>query len=94
MVRKPDNFIPTHDGALFTWTGKTGVTEASTLGPAYAGRVWRDACDMGFNVKSRRTGRNVTFYYAHSVGENVEDVEAFVYRDAQGLGLEVHVLCT
>jgi hypothetical protein len=94
MNRKPDFFLPIHSAKLFTWTGKKGVTEASTLGRGHTGRVWKDACDTGFNVKSPKTGRTVAFSYAFAVGESVEDIQAFVYRDIEGLDLEVHVLCT
>lgn len=92
MARKATLPLPTHSGSLFTWTGNKGVVEASTLGPQHTGRVWNDACDGGFNVRSPRTGKVITFAYAHAVGRSIGEIEAFVYRAIDGSNFEVHVL--
>lgn len=92
MARKADFNLPTHDGRSFTWTGKRGVVEASTLGRGYTGRVWNDACDVGFQVRGRTETKLFVYHGALSHTGDVSDVYAFVYRSADGH--EVHVLNT
>lgn len=92
MVQRKTLPLPTHAGSLFTWTKKVGVVEASTLGRGHTGRVWDDACDAGFAVRSERTGVIKVFAYDHAVGRSIEDVEAHVYIAVDGSGVEVHVL--
>lgn len=92
MARKPNLPLPTHDGRTFTWTGKRGVAEASILGRGYTGRVWSDACDVGFLVRGRTETKLFVYHGAPSHTGDVSDVYARVYRSADGL--EVHVLCT
>ncbi len=48
--------IPCHPGRHFTWDGKIGVTFASDLPEHYSSRIWADAADVGFYVRSERTG--------------------------------------
>lgn len=73
--------LPIHDGAKFTWTRKTGhdavgcpaamgmVDESDLSGTrrGVSGRVWADACDEGFYIRSHRTGALVLFTYHHDV---------------------------
>jgi hypothetical protein len=51
--------IPRISTRDLTWFAKdkTFVTEASTIGAP--GRIWADACDTGFILKSHATGRNI-----------------------------------
>lgn len=64
-MKKPDLNIPTYDGSLFQWSGAHGFAEASSLGinPGITpGRqVWSDSCDLGFLVRSHRTGEERLF---------------------------------
>lgn len=92
MARKATLPVPTHDGRTFTWTGKRGVVEASTLGRGFASRVWNDACDTGFQVRGRTETKLFVYHGALSHSRDVSDVYAHVYRAADGH--EVHVLCT
>jgi len=48
----------------FTWTGNNGVSFLTDLcGPngQLFSRLYDDACDVGFDVRSEKTGRAVTF---------------------------------
>lgn len=49
---------PVHGSALFSWTRGVGYAELSTLSSIRRAwdRVWRDACDVGFRIRSQRTG--------------------------------------
>lgn len=49
--------IPCHPGRHFTWDSKMGVAFASDLPEHYASKVWADATDVGFYVRSERTGK-------------------------------------
>jgi len=65
MVKKPDYELPTYDARLFTWDGGKGLTEASDMhlapGVVPGKRVWNDACDVGFYVRSPKTGTTKLF---------------------------------
>lgn len=64
--------IPVHEGSKFTWTGSTGAVEASDLPNMYEARVWPDACDVGFLIRSHRTGELRLFVGAGQVVEHGE----------------------
>lgn len=71
MMEKVLSSVPTYEGVKFSWDKLLGFCEASELhtppGQAFFQRVWSDAGDVGFFVKSHRTGRCVLF--------TLEDVE-------------------
>lgn len=49
---------------LFTWSAKNGTAEHSDLGrPNVFQQIFDDACDVGFAVKSEKTGKVETFYH-------------------------------
>jgi hypothetical protein len=48
-----------HDGRAFSWQGRHGVIEISTLGDAPFCHVYNDACDLGFGVQGK--DRIITF---------------------------------
>lgn len=52
-----------HSSRQFTYTDadKTLVSEASDLDNRHLERIYDDACDVGFAVKSEKTGNVVTF---------------------------------
>lgn len=96
MVKKADFRLPTHSGKMFTWMrcsdGKAmGVAEASDF-IVVADRVWRDACDVGFYVKSHSTGVEKLFLFAWVVSDVEGAAVADVYEAADGSGIAVHVL--
>lgn len=68
------SYTPTFSSRSFTVSGKTFIGEASTLTkgntiPLY-GRVYPDACDVGFRMNSFITGAESVWYLE---GETVED---------------------
>lgn len=87
--------LPVHDGQLFSWSGKTGYIEASELARVgcsadrIAGRVYGDASDCGFLVRSHRTGRTMLFVETSSVRDGDGDVVAFRYTGEDGIAIEV-----
>lgn len=74
--------IPVHAGDQFTWNGREGTIEASDLGPSIHNRVYDDACDVGFYVKSHKTGERKLFVLDKPVVWDGETV-AWVYKSAQ-----------
>lgn len=70
--------VPVHEGSKFTWCANSGVAELSDFRPMLDGRVWADANDTGFIVRSERTQREVLF-----VLNNVE-------RDTEGEIIALH----
>lgn len=83
--------LPVHDGSKFDWHAQTGVTEASTLGPRFSGRVWSDSSDLGFVVRSHRTGRKVLFTLESVEHDKLSgDVLCGVYRSADGVVVRVY----
>lgn len=54
--------VPVHAGSKFLWSGRLGAAEVSDFNAAtLAGRLYADACDVGFYVESPRTGKRVLF---------------------------------
>jgi len=76
--------VPLFDGSLFTWDGCQGATEASMLEPTCLGarhcsRVWDDACDEGFEVRSPRTGHIVLFVLSGELRDAAGEVVGWTY---------------
>lgn len=53
--------IPCIRSSLFTWTGTNGVTEHSDIRIPLFNRIYDDACDAGFAVRSDKTGKIMIF---------------------------------
>lgn len=54
---------PLYDGQSFTWKGDTGYVDASDLsGGAFMSRLYDDAADLGFYIRSQRTGQVLMFH--------------------------------
>lgn len=57
---------PVHSASKFTWKNGVGVAEASDLRPVpLFGRLFNDACDLGFRLLNPATGRCEPFYLSH-----------------------------
>lgn len=58
--------VPVHDGKRFHWgpRGAGGATEASSLQEPVDAKLWDDACDVGFCIKSHRSGKTELFVLA------------------------------
>lgn len=83
--------VPVHDGKLFDWRDREGAVDASTLaangdGRAWMARMYDDACDVGFVVRSHRTGATRTFFLAEElVSTSQGETYAWRFRSADGL---------
>lgn len=67
------------------------IAEASEL-PA-PGRVFDDACDVGYMVRSHHTGRVILFSELEVRRDADGDVQVWIYRAvARNVDLELHVL--
>lgn len=71
--------VPVHDGARFQWSNGHGHVEASSLRQEQHSRLWSDSSDVGFYVRSHRTGAVELFVFDHEV-VNEGDVFARVYK--------------
>jgi hypothetical protein len=75
MMETNSGHLPVHNGDIFSWHGQEGVADISDLGKGEViGRIWSDACDVGFYIKSPRTGREKLF----TMSEKVFDAEGCV----------------
>lgn len=63
--------MPIHPGSHFVWEGRTGTAFASDLPEHFASRIWNDSCDVGFFVRSERTGA-VKLFVRESMIKNAE----------------------
>ena len=94
MARNLNPNLPVHDGSLFTWHTGVGAIEVSDLErnePLHRiyGCVWTDACDMGFKVRSHRTGVEKVFVY-QSLVEHEGETVLWIYRSEDGQVIQVH----
>lgn len=79
--------VPVHMWAQFTWSGPKGSAEVSDFNPAtLAGRLYGDACDVGFFVQGMR--RKMLFVEA-SVERVENEVVAYHYESAEGFKITV-----
>lgn len=82
--------VPCHSSDCFSWESKHGVTFASDLGKSFAGRVFRDASDRGFLVRSERTGTEKLFFLRDILTDAEGDIFEFCFDDAEG-GIKISV---
>lgn len=87
MARTLPN-VPVHSYTSFTWAGSVGTAEVSDFNAAnLAGRLYADACDVGFFVQGNR--RKVLFSEA-SVERNGEgEIVAWCYESSEGFKIRV-----
>jgi len=81
MAKRPSNsHLTVIDGRTFTWAGECGTCNASDImGGLLHQRIWDDSCDVGFFVKSHKTGRQVLFTHTKDVHEAEGDLIKSVY---------------
>lgn len=89
---KTNLLLPTHSGLLFTWTKNLGVAEESDLGPRWCARVFPDACDIGFRVRSSRTRKVLTFVHVKDRKDDEGELVARIFQALENPEIEVHVL--
>ncbi len=71
--------VPVHAGSMFEWHDHEGVADASDFKNEISGRVWQDACDVGFWVKSHRTGKERLFLFEAERRDNDGENMASIY---------------
>lgn len=93
MVRtKADFRLPIHCASKVTWRKDcrtTGSVEASDLGPNFTGRVWNDACDIGFILRSPKTGREILMVQTGRSTDREGDVTSWLFESREGITLNV-----
>ena len=82
--------VPCFSSDCFSWENKHGVTFASGLGKSFAGRIYVDACDRGFLVRSERTGNSKLFFLCNILKDAQGDITEFCFEDAEG-GIKISV---
>ena len=74
MAKVTAKNVLTFGAELFSWKGREGIAEASTLQGGNINflpwrQLWVDSCDIGFFLKSPKTGAQVLFVF---VGQELE----------------------
>jgi hypothetical protein len=66
--------------SLFSWNGLKATTEDSTLyGVNTRVPLYDDACDVGFAIKSEKTGRVSTWFFSEELRDG-EEVVGWLYK--------------
>lgn len=84
MVKKPNFILPIHSGAKFHWEGSIGYAEISALGVSPVKRVWSDAVDTGFYVRSHKTGRTELFTWESEQHDHEGELVSTRYVSSKG----------
>ena len=90
MPQRTNPNLPVHDGRAFAWEAGTGYAEVSDFPSAgnLAGRVYADSCDVGFYVRSHKTGVRKLFI-EEGVRRLDGDVISWIYKSEDGFTIEV-----
>lgn len=81
--------VPVHDGSKFYWHMRVGSADASELGAVISTRLYADAADVGFIVRSHRTGHTKLFSYVGN--ETVAgEVVTWTYAASDGARIIIH----
>lgn len=67
---------------MFTWSdgGRSASCEASDMGDRHLQRLYDDAMDVGFAMKSEKTGRVVKFYMDEIHKNDEQEVTHWTYK--------------
>jgi hypothetical protein len=76
----------------FSWVGKQGAAEVSSLSQFEPQRVWSDSCDLGFVVRSTRTGADVLFLLASEILDSEGSLSGWRFVAEGERGLEIMVV--
>ncbi len=82
--------VPVHDGNKFHWYDGIGSADTSDLYPVVSRRLYADACDVGFYVKSHRTGHVVLFTYVKTNKAYGDDITSWTYESAAGVRIVIY----
>ena len=84
---------PLFNASSFAWTKLHGVTEASTVSMTYLGRVYDDTADIGFSMRSDRTGEIVVFALTETKRNDDDDITGWefvcVSKDAPAMTVSI-----
>ena len=76
----------TYDG-----THKRFIAEASEL--PNPGRIYDDACDVGYRIRSHKTGKTILFANSNIIRDRDGDIQVWIYRSVdRSIPVELHVL--
>lgn len=82
--------VPAFDGSKFNWTDRHGCADVSDFRGPLVGRLYADACDVGFVVISSRTGRKVVFTQTGGPGEDTDgEVGSLEFSSPEGFRVTV-----
>ncbi len=81
--------VPVHDGKKFYWCQGIGSADTSDLYPVVSRRVYADACDIGFYVRSHRTGHVVLFTHTKTTKRG-DEVISWTYQSAAGVRIVIY----
>jgi len=81
--------IPVHNALAFTWAGTVGVADVSDLPEHFYSRVYKDACDIGFYVRSERTGRFLLFTETARMEASEGELAGWVFTSDDGFTIKV-----
>jgi hypothetical protein len=79
--------IPVHSTKMFSYDtiDKTFISEASNFAGSFMGRVYDDACDIGFLIESVRTGVKKLFLLANeSINKLEGEIESWNFVSDDG----------
>lgn len=83
MKRRPFEIdIQPFDSKQFSYNSsdKTLTAEASDLNNKHLQQIYNDACDVGFAIRSNKTGKVVTYYMTHEEKDNEGDIKWWIYE--------------
>ena len=79
-----------HDGRAFSWEGKSGSIEVSTLGDRPFCPVYNDACDEGFGIQGKN--RKIIFRVDNTrINHRENEIEAWELTSISEPGFRVVV---
>lgn len=86
------NALPTHDGSKFDWSTGIGIADVSGFrGEKLLGRVYHDACDVGFIIRSHRTGKEKAFTESRTVWDTDGDAVYWEFEAIDRTGTVVRI---
>ena len=81
--------LPVVCGSKFDWCGVTGWTNYRLLGPSFEPQYVGYTSDVGFYVKSHRTGVVKLFIYDSSMHDEDGNWDGTVWVSAEGFRIEI-----
>lgn len=83
--------LPIHDGSKFDWSTGIGLAEVSDFRGHIGGRVYPDAADFGFVVRSHRTGEEKVFSESRTIFGREGDVLGWEYESVGGPKVTIRI---